>query len=98
LTAFIGYIGLKWVDYLSDHTTNTVVSFSFILPFIPPLELRDIGNSEIQTIIRQKITGRSGIYAFVNMINGNSYVGSAFPGRLYIRFRNHLYQPTYGSK
>lgn len=41
--------------------------------------------------VKSDIKSLAGIYVIINLVNGNTYVGSAITGRMPIRFHKHLY-------
>jgi len=104
-TAFIGQDGLKWLDnYMYcqvppiwvrkyPNVEALVGSYSFK----PEKIYENILDPKVQAQIRKDTKGKSGVYGFINLVNGKSYVGSAFPDRIYNRFRNHLFHPSQAS-
>lgn len=57
----------------------------------------NLQNEGVKEQVINYIKPLAGVYIIVNLVNGNSYVGSAITGRMPNRFRNHLYRLN-GSK
>lgn len=106
-TAFLGYfISLKWLD-INNYDTFTM-SLN-VLPFTPSLKLRNIlsknnmkplrrwenlNQPEAKQEVQKNLKNIGGIYAVVNLITGDFYIGSAVTGRMGNRFHKHLFRGT----
>jgi hypothetical protein len=105
MTAFIGQDGLKWFDtymycqippiWVRKYPNVEALMDSY--SFKPAKIYENIIDPKVQAQIRTDTKGKSGVYAFINLLNGKSSVGSAYPDRIYIRFRNHLSHPSLAS-
>lgn len=107
-TAFLGYLyySLKWLEITNN--TSLIMS-SIFLPFTPSLKLQIIlaknkmspvgrwenldlpgSKKRVQTAVKDI----GGIYAIINLVTGDMYIGSAVTGRIGNRFHKHLYGGT----
>lgn len=70
------------------------IKFIFNLDFleltlpIPLHTFNDLKSSSKILSYRKELSGKSGIYAFINLINGKQYIGSAI--NIYKRFLDHI--------
>jgi len=107
-TAFLGYFyySLKWLE-ISNNTS--LIMSSILLPYTPSLKLQDIlaknkmspvgrwenlhllgAKKRVQTAVKDI----GGIYAIINLVTGDMYIGSAVTGRMGNRFHKHLFGGT----
>lgn len=103
--AFLGFFyGQTWFtisnfDFDFDYMTLTPYSIaSSRLKAIldkhnlkPVFIWEDLSISGIKEIISQALKNVCGIYAIINLVNGEMYVGSAVFGNIYNRFHRHLF-------
>jgi hypothetical protein len=106
LTAFIGYIGQKWLKNLRNLSS---IRNGFRNPMRRSLQSNyhneesnpnPLDNTEkiyddlhliiTQIKIRDENRQKAGIYKIYNKINGKYYIGSAITNRINVRFRNHM--------
>lgn len=107
-TAFLGYTNnsLKWLEFTNY---ESFIMSSGLLPLLPSSKLQAILSKNKMSPVRrwenlhlpetkQKVQRRvkniSGIYAIINLVTGDIYIGSAVTGRMGNRFHKHLFGGT----
>lgn len=108
--AFLGYIHSLTCDitYFFNITTAMAVvivpsnklkeiltKYEIIPEYI--LETTKDDNNKIKFSIKSLLNSFAGVYICINKVNGKIYVGSASQGRMYRRFRGHIYLAKGGS-
>ena len=62
---------------------------------LKPLMIYDnLESKDTHILIKKTLSGKSGIYMIINLVNDKFYIGSASSDRLYVRFMNHLIYKT----
>lgn len=92
-TAFIGYIGQKWLKILRNFSSNNKESNPNPLNNTEKI-YDDLHLITTQIKIRDENRHKAGIYKIYNKINGKYYIGSAITNRINTRFRNHMFHGT----
>ena len=70
------------------YSTSKSDSQSSDLPPVPILTVNNLNNKDCIKSFRILLKDKGGIYSFINMVNGNQYIGSAKD--LYLRLNEHL--------
>lgn len=106
-TAFLGYvISPKWLEiYNSEYLIMT----SRLLPLIPSKNLQEILSKNnikpirtwenlhqdgVKKAIQNSVKDIMGVYAIINLVTGDMYIGSAVKGRMGNRLHKHLFGGT----
>lgn len=94
---FFSILNIRWLDLPSNDTLSLITSEMLIkqsLLLSSSLNLQKYYNDPInqRTLIRTENSGKLGIYAWENKINGKLYIGSGDP--LYLRISDY-YQKWY---
>lgn len=107
-TAFLGYfiISLKWSNI---YNYESFTMSSALLPFAPSLKLETIlsrnkmkplgrwenlNDPGVKEEVQKRVKPIGGIYAIINLITSDMYIGSAVKGRMRNRFHKHLFGGT----
>jgi group I intron endonuclease len=107
-TAFLGYIIIspKWLEIYNN---EYLIVTSALLPLTPSLKLQEILSKNnlkplrtwenlhqdgVKKAVQTRVKDIMGIYAIVNLVTGDLYVGSAVKGRMRNRFHKHLFGGT----
>jgi hypothetical protein len=102
-TAFLGFlISLKWFIYFELSTYDYLLllptaSFSRLQVILdkhglkPVAVWENLGIEGMKTQITRIINRINGVYAIINLVTGEVYVGSAILGRMGMRFYKHLF-------
>lgn len=85
------------VFVITPSTRLKIILDKYNLKPVRILEAEADNNGNIEESISKTLNKTRGIYACVNIINGNIYVGSAGINRMYKRYRAHLYGTKGGS-
>lgn len=108
-TAFLGYFkySLKWLEF-TNYESFTFMS-SVLLSLGPSPKLQDILSKnkispvrtwenlhlpETKQMVQRRVKNIGGIYAIINLVTGDMYIGSAVTGRIGNRFHKHLFGGT----
>lgn len=70
------------------YSTSKSDSQSYDLPPIPILTINNLDNKDCIKSSRILLKDKGGIYSFINIVNGNQYIGSAKD--FFLRFNEHL--------
>lgn len=107
-TAFLGYINysLKWLEFTN---CESFIMSSALLPIEPSSKLQVILSKnkmsplrrwenlhlpETKQKVQRRVKNIGGIYAIINLVTGDIYIGSAVTGRIGNRFHKHLFGRT----
>ena len=60
----------------------------------PLMVYQNLESKDTYILIKKTLSGKSGIYMIINLVNDKFYIGSASSDRLYDRFMNHLIYKT----
>ena len=71
-----------------SYSTSKSDTQSSDLPPVPILTINNLNNKDYINSIRILLKDKGGIYSFINIVNGNQYIGSAKD--LYLRLNKHL--------
>lgn len=113
VTAFLGKLLAQNGDVLLHIYSIDPINYCSAAPLIPSDRLKaflskhsginpifaweNLHRSNIKDIVHPSIKRIAGIYMIVNLVTGETYVGSAVLGRMSVRFHKHLFGGT-GSK
>lgn len=106
-TAFLGLLNSpKWLEI--NNLEHLTMSLS-LLPLIPSKKLQEIlsrnklnpirrwenlNNPGVKQEVQKRVKNIGGIYAVINLVTGDMYIGSAVKGRMGNRFHKHLFGGT----
>ena len=106
-TAFLGLLNSpKWLEILNS---ESFIMTSRLLPLTPSAKLQAILSKnkmspvrtwenlhlpETKKQVQNRVKNIGGIYAIVNLVTGDMYIGSAVTGRMGNRFHKHLFGGT----
>lgn len=106
-TAFLGLLNSpKWLEIINN---ESFIMTSSLLPLTPSANLQYILSKnkmsplrtwenldlpEAKKLVQNRVKNISGIYAIVNLVTGDMYIGSAVTGRMGNRFHKHLFGGT----
>lgn len=91
ISSFLAFSIIPLASSSYSPQLNSIINQHNLNPFAV---FEGLNNLNIKHLISQRLKGLAGVYAVINLVNGNIYVGSAVTGNLYTRYHKHLYSFT----